>query len=115
MINNSRIWTSKRSFCDYFKVCRKQTILKENGKYGLKKINTNYIDSLGNGNFVNDIKACESDFTLLFYGDRKTIKLDTNEETEDNMFKMCVEVNEFGEFQRSCFINYTIGEKKLYL
>ena len=103
--------TPKEAFTDYFKVCGKQTILKENGKYNLKNTTTNYIGSLENGNIFDDIRACESGFALLFYGGGNTTKPDTNEETEDYMFKMCVEVNEVREYLGSCCIGCTIGEK----
>ena len=108
--------TQKEAFPDYFKVCGKQAIIKENGKYNLKNTTANYIGSIPNGNFVDDIRACESGFALLFYGDGNTTMPDTTQETADNMFKMCVEVNEAREYQEpsgsvSCYINYTLGEK----
>ena len=58
--------TQKEAFLDYYKLYWKQAIIKENGKYILKNITANYIGSIPNGNFIDDIRACESGFDLLF-------------------------------------------------
>ena len=101
---------TKKAFPDYFKVCGELSVIKNEGAstYSIKNILSNYIGSVPDGKFVYDIRACQSGFALYFYGDKKTTVPDG--ELSNNIFKMCVTVNEVEKYGSNCFINYTIGE-----
>ena len=100
----------KAAFPDYLKVCGEESVAKigSTNNYEKKSVTSNYIGSVDDGKFVEDITACKSGFALNFYGDKKTTL--SAGETTGNQFKMCVTVNEVLPYDSNCFINYTLGE-----
>lgn len=102
--------TTKRAFPEYFKICGKQDVEKiaNTQIYEVKSTTSNYIGSIADNNFVEDIRACKSGYALLFYGD-KSINVPEGESVY-NMFKKCVTINEVEKYNSNCYINYTIGE-----
>ena len=101
--------TTTKAYPDYFKLCGNQTIVKSSDQYELKNTSMNYIGSIEDGLFVEDQKACKSGYALLFYGDKNITQPENDE--EDNMFLMCVTVNEVQKDNSNCYIKYSIGEK----
>lgn len=101
---------TQTAFPDYFKVCGEQFVAKVEGASTYEKKNTtsNYIGSVPDGTFVEDISACQSGFALYFYGNKKTTIPEGD--SSGYLFKMCVTVNEVEAYDSNCFINYTLGE-----
>ena len=99
----------KKAFPEYFKVCGENSLEYNAGTYRIKNTSTNYIGSVDDGKFVEDIRACKSGYALLFYGDGNITKPE-NENSDGNMFKMCVTINQVEIYDSACYINYTIGQ-----
>ncbi len=98
------------AFPYYFKICAKLTLLKDdNGIYQMKNVTANYIGSIEDGEFVIFSTACKSGYALYFYGDKNITQ--PTDDTPNNMFLMCVTVNEVQKDNSNCYIKYSIGEK----
>ena len=107
-------YEQKRAFPEYFKICGRKFLRKSNitGKYEVKRISSNYIGSVEDGNFVEDMRACKSGYALYFYGNGEIIAPEG--EPTGNMFLMCVTINEVESHNNDCYINYTITNSYSY-
>ena len=96
---------------DYFKVCGKisfktTTLLNNKGtKYEVIKIESAYIGTVEDGEFVLNSRACKSGYALPFYPD-KTLN-DPSVDGINQMFLKCVTVNDIDYVSSSvCTIKY---------
>ena len=107
-------YKTKKIFPGYFKICG-QSYLRRNditSKYEIRRISSDYIGSVDDGNFVEDIRACRSGYALMFYGNGEFIPPEG--ELTNNMFQMCVTINEVEKINSYCYINYTLNHSYSY-
>lgn len=107
-------YETKLIFPEYFKICGQKYLRKnENSSiYEIRRISSDYIGSVGDGNFVEDIRACRSGYALYFYGNGDIIRPEG--ESTNNMFLMCVTINEVEKINSYCYINYTLNYSYSY-
>lgn len=95
---------------EYFQVCGKITFdkINESGghvEYKPIKIESAYIGSVDDGEFVLDVEACKSGYALYFYPDGSLTDPGKSSYT-NNMYKKCVTINEFDKRSNGCVIKY---------
>ena len=78
--------------------------------YEAEEIQSAYVGTIEDGNFVFDETACKSGFALYFYGDGN-LKNPYTSNTYDYMYKRCVTLRDIEVLSsQSCKISYSIGE-----
>lgn len=96
---------------EYNQVCGKMTLDKSqetdgNIEYKPIKIESNYMGSVDDGEFVLDEKACKSGYALYFYGDGSLINPGKTHYPNQRMYKKCISINQFENKDSGCVINY---------
>lgn len=96
---------------EYFQICGKMTLDKSqeiNGHIEYKpiKIESNYMGSVDDGEFVYSEAACKSGYALYFYGDGSLINPGKTTFPNQRMFKKCVSINDFDNNNNDCVIKY---------
>lgn len=102
-----------------FKVCGKIEIKKRTETnlgdvYAIQSIESTYIGTLKDGEWVYDERACESGYALYFYGDGTLVDPAPNYHGDDShsMFKKCVTPKSIDTTSSSeCVITYGDNEK----
>lgn len=102
-----------------FKVCgkmeiKKRTITNIGDIYAIQSIESTYIGTLKDGEWVYDERACESGYALYFYGDGSLVDPAPNYSGDDehSMFKKCVTPKSIEKTSSSdCVITYGDNEK----
>ena len=91
-----------------------QTLPNNKGTYyQIERIEKNYIGTVDDGEFINNIKACKSGYTLYFYPGSNEGSLDdpsTDSTIHNSMFLKCVSIEGDTEDNRNCIIKYD-GDK----
>lgn len=106
--------------CDPLKVCgkmeiKKRTISNEGDIYAIQSIESTYVGTLKDGEWVYDERACESGYALYFYGDGSLVDPAPNHSGEDahSMFKKCVTPKSIDTTSSSeCVITYGDNDEK---
>ena len=109
----SNIPTIKHGAPEQYKKCGKLTIAQvpgagNEGKYEIVKDEYDYIGTVKDGEYVSDMKLCESGFALYFYYDGKF----DNTVSGNQMYLRCVTPLEIHKINTgiTCSINYKIGD-----
>lgn len=103
-----------------FKVCgkmeiKKRTVTNFGDIYAIQSIESTYIGTLKDGEWVYDERACESGFALYFYGDGTLVDPAPNYTGDDehSMFKKCVTPKSFEKTSSSdCVVTYGDNDEK---
>ena len=109
---------NEEAYPDYSKVCGQIELDKisnptTNRIYFRKNVKMNDIGEVKVKSFVQDEKACESGFALLFYGNEELKKLD--KELDENMFLYCVIFKEAKKSENGCIIKYSLEGEDEYV
>ena len=99
-----------RAFPDYSKICGEIALEKITNSYNVKTVKMNEIGEVKVKSFVEDERACESGFALLFYGNEELVS-----QGNSNMFKYCVNFKESKKIGNNCIIKYTLEGENEYV
>jgi hypothetical protein len=102
------------------KVCgkmeiKKRTVTNKGDVYAIQSIESTYIGTLKDGEWVYDERACESGYALYFYGDGTLVDPSPNYTGDDehSMFKKCVTPKSIDTTSSSdCVITYGNNDEK---